>query len=187
MSGSKFIVIAQGVGIAIYKRAAFIVLILVVFQFIQLTNLQTGIDRQRAQSEQQDKADVEEAQKRLEQALEDNERLERQTQAYVKCIAIALIMPPADRSKEVFDKCGIESQSAASLSVTQTPAAMPTTQPQPKNPGSNQPSTSSPPDPNEQSTATPRQSPFPVDDAAQFFRDIPAGVTGLLGGGMKQL
>jgi hypothetical protein len=148
VSGARFVVIAQGVGIAVYKRAAFIVLILVVFQFIQLTNLQTGIDRQREQSEQQEKADVEEAQKRLEQALRDNERLERQTQAYVKCIAIALIMPAADRSKEVFDKCGIEAQPNASpLVAPLSPAAMPTTQPQPKNPTSSQPTTSSPPDP----------------------------------------
>lgn len=183
MSGSKFIVIAQGVGIAVYKRAAFIVLILVVFQFIQLTNLQSGIDRQREQAEQQDKADVEEAQKRLEEALKDNERLERQTQAYVKCIAIALIMPPKDLSKEVFDQCGIETQStSAATSLSQTPAAMPTTQPQPKSPTSNQPTTSSPPDPDKQDTEPQGK----VNATNGFFQDTRAGVSELFRGVLNQ-
>jgi hypothetical protein len=144
MSGTKFVEIAQGVGIAVYKRAAFIVLILVVFQFIQLTNLQSSIDTQRLDQDAK-------AQKSLAKALEENQKEHKKTQRYIRCI---VLLPEIERTDENFAKCGetgeVEPSSGLTESgqVFQPPAAaapaplVDTTQP-----SVNYPTTSAPPEP----------------------------------------
>jgi hypothetical protein len=143
MNRDKFIVIAQGVGIAVYKRAAFIVLILVVFQFIQLTNLQSSIDTQRLDQDAK-------AQESLAKALEENQKEHKKTQRYIRCI---VLLPEAERTNENFAKCGETGEVEPTISrvARSSKVAQPATAPAPTTgvtqPSVNYPTTSAPPEP----------------------------------------
>lgn len=175
MSGAKLIVIAQGVGIAVYKRAAFIVLILVVFQFIQLTNLQTSIDTQRLDQDAK-------AQESLTRALAENQKEHKKTQRYIRCI---VLLPEAERTDENFAQCGetgeVEPEIQGSDSVSpgraaQPAAVIPPAQSQPMTPAMNQPTTGSPPDPDKQETEMPG-----LVNINEFFQSTRAGINDLFG------
>jgi hypothetical protein len=147
MSGAKFIVIAQGVGIALYKRAAFIVLILVVFQSLQITNLRSSIDDQKLDQDAR-------SQESLAKALAENQNEQRKTRQYVRCL---FLVPEGQRTDENLSKCGdtgeveTESTPASEASPVEQPAiapAPPTSATQPA--AVNYPTTSAPPEPERQ-------------------------------------
>lgn len=93
----------------------------------------------------------------LQKSIEDNSKQHERTQEYVKCIASALLVPLAQRSANVFDKCGITTSSSTSSQTGQSPSHISVTStanpvsPKPADqnaaPTTPQPTTSSPPDP----------------------------------------
>jgi hypothetical protein len=149
----------------------------------QLYELQRGLYSQQKQSEERAQADREAAQQRLEKALTENQNQHKKTQAYVKCIANALLMPVAQRSEKVLDECGLETTAPRTTpNSIDTPAVMPTPQVQPSKPSSSQPTTSSPPDPDEpvhdQAKGTIRGL---AEDATTFFKNTTTGINNLFG------
>lgn len=149
----------------------------------QLYELQRGLYGQQKQSEEQAKADRAAAQQRLDKALAENQNQHKKTQAYVKCIANALLMPIAQRSEKVLDECGLETTGPGTTPQSaETPAVMPTPQVQPSKPTSNQPTTSSPPDPDEPTKGSSKGAIRGlVDDAATFFKNTTTGINNLFG------
>jgi hypothetical protein len=105
---------------------------------------------QQFQIQQNQTTAYKQAQDSLNRSLADSRAQQRKTQDYVKCVANALLIPLAQRSTAVFDKCGIETTGSAAQA---SPAASsdPVTQTKPASseqaPTVQQPTTSAPPDP----------------------------------------
>lgn len=108
---------------------------------------------------------IQQQQTALEQSIKDNAEQHSRTQNYIKCIAGALLIPLAQRESDAFDKCGISAtppaqntQSAQTSSVPSSPQALPPEPITTTTPASQEPTTSSPPDPDpsEQGPATDR-------------------------------
>lgn len=165
MSGAKFVVIAQGIGIALYKRAAFIVLILVVFQSLQITDLRSSIDDQRLDQDAR-------SQESLAKALAENQIEQRKTRQYVRCL---FLVPEGQRTDENLAKCGDtgEVEAESSTSSEKSPIEQPATAPAPSTsvtqPAAvNYPTTSAPPEPERPVT----------QDGVKFIRPILQELTG---------
>lgn len=87
----------------------------------------------------------------LQKSLDDNEVQHARTQEYIRCIATAILVPVAQRSDSIFDKCGIETNAPPRVTPQSTyNSAPPTINTKPSTPQSSvpNPTASGPPDPN---------------------------------------
>ena len=116
----------------------------------------------------------------LNQSIEDNAEQHARTQDYIRCVANALLTPLALRSEAVFDRCGIDAQAGVSERATTEPGHASSVAPVPQvmtAPSSQQPTTSSPPDPDENDSDVEQQ-----DEPEGLIRGVLGGVRGLIEG-----
>lgn len=84
---------------------------------VQLANVQASIEKQRTE-------DKKEADERLAQAIESIKNQHKKTQAYVKCVAQAMLVKDTSLREKYFNYCGID------VNVPQqTPTYIPRTEP----------------------------------------------------------
>jgi len=100
-------------------------------------------DVQRGQAEQ-----LRTAQESLEKSIADNAKQHERTQEYIRCVASTLLVPLAQRSEQVFDRCGIKADApSAGTSASPTAQTAPTPTPPTTTKSSPPQTTSTPPEP----------------------------------------
>lgn len=144
-----------------YGVGALLIYIVLLLTFVAVQTLvtQTTISKNQA-------ANADASRERFNRYTEQNEKQHEITQAYIKCIAQALLVPVEQRQPGAFDKCGVEAQKSVKAAGGSNsasflaPAASSKSQPVsnsssagtvPSNEStatSEQPTTSAPPDPN---------------------------------------
>lgn len=148
MKDSRFVQIASGVLLAVWKRSLYVVALLVI---IQLIILQASLNMAQQRDNDTATQATRDAQQRLTTALKALEKSQAtsdaKTQRYIRCIAEVLLRPLGERSASDFNACGIPVDDTASSGSSQesTPAA--TTAPAQDSTSRRQtPTTSAPPE-----------------------------------------
>lgn len=175
--------ITKGVAVALLRRAIYITLGLVV---LQLLTLQFTVDTSGSRQEQ-------EAQKRLQKALDENKKEHQKTQRYLRCI---VLLPVNQRTEANFAKCGETGQVEPVINggISNPPVVAQssgdTARTQQATTGSPPDSTAAPtmsPAParaNQDTPTPPSRQPAPLIDLSPLLQNVKASERALVNGGL---